>query len=108
MTLSLSALLTRTGADGLPGDYDCLIYFIAVCTSPGRPGRYPAEDPEYDFEVTGIEFDDGEPLDAPGPLTEAEMATLTAWFVAHYELACREVAESDCEPEFDSYRLEAI
>lgn len=114
MTLSLNALLTRTGPDGIPDEYGCTIQFIAVCVSPGCPANRWGASPhnawadEYEFEITAIYFEDGEPADAPGPLTIPEMATLTAWFDAHYELAAVEAAGNAVEDAYeraDFYRL---
>ena len=83
--------LTRQTEEYGPVEIDMIIWFEITSYSPGYAATwdYPAEGPEYEFAVTDIEFDGcAEPDDAPGPLTEAERATLSAWFEANYDAAC--------------------
>ncbi len=102
MSLFLGTSMTRTDADGEPVYCDMLIRFRVTSHTPGRAACYyqrngdpgwPAEPAEFEFEVTGIEFDAGAamgnlpPDDAPWPITDDEDATLRQWFDANYDLA---------------------
>ena len=89
-------------------DYDVVIEFDARCVSPGHRGSWddPAEGPEFEIAITGIEFDTS-PLwsltaediaEFGGPITDAERATLTAWFEGPgadkvYDAACDDLRE---------------
>lgn len=103
--------MTRTDADGDFVHCDMLIRFRVVSFTKGSPEvRYqrngdpgwPAEPAEYEFEVTGIEFDAGPamgnvpPDDANWPLTDDEDAILRQWFDANHDLACMK-ADDDSE-----------
>ena len=87
--------MARTDADGERIDVDMLIRFAVVTYTAGSRATWmqPADPAEFEFEVTSIEFDSGRlrlntpPDDAPWPLTDAEDATLRAWFDANYDQA---------------------
>lgn len=88
--LYLTTTIVRQDNDGDPVECDAIVYFDAVMTSPYRPeqgpsyasGGQPAEGPEYDLTFSEAALD-GEPSDAPGPLTVIETAQLRTWFDAH-------------------------
>jgi hypothetical protein len=92
-------LCTRLCRDGY--DYDVVVYFSCISYRPGCAAQvygdpsvcYPAEPAEAEFEFVRAEFDGGEPDDAPGPITEAETATLRVWFEAHEAEALRAYVE---------------
>ena len=113
--LFLGTNMRRVGTDGDPVECDMIIFFRVVSYSPGRPAQlygepgdcYPAEPPEYEFEVDRIEFDSGSatpnrpPDDDPGPLTPAEDAMLREWFDAHYDLAFERAVENQSDEAAD-------
>jgi hypothetical protein len=79
--------LTRVSGDDTD-ELDVVIAFEVTRYSPGCPACYyqrngdpgwPAEAAEYETAITGISLDGA--VDAGvEPLTDAEVATLTAWF----------------------------
>jgi hypothetical protein len=83
----LCTTIVRQDNDNQPVECDAIVYFDAVMTSPYRPeqgpsyasGGQPAEGPEYDLTFSSADLD-GEPSDAPGPLTAIETAQLQTWF----------------------------
>lgn len=81
--------LTRQTAEFGPVECDIAIYFDVASFTPGSPATWtdPAEPAEYEFEIVSVEFDSGEPDDAPGPLTAAEIAEMREWFDSHAEEA---------------------
>lgn len=110
--LFLCTRLIRTDVDGDRVECDVVIYFEVESYSPGCPASlwgpapHPGDDPEYEFSFLSAEFDGGEPDDAPGPLTEPEIATLRAWFEANHDKAC-EVA-ADRTPDRDADRADYL
>ena len=104
-SLLVCTSLTRDTAEYGPIECDIVIYFSIESYSPGCPARiygdpddcYPAEAAEYDFAIDLIEFDGGEVDDAPGPLTPAEIETLTAWFKGDGNEAACEKADGRIE-----------
>ena len=91
--------------DGEPEQFDVMITYDARCTSRGCAATYwqPAEADEWDVTFVSAEFDGGEPEDAPGPITEAELAELRQWFAAHEDEATRWI-EIDDGPDPDEAR----
>ena len=79
--LSIGATLIRQDNEGQPVECDVSVKFAATMTSRGWRGSYwePPEAAEFEIEFLGAELD-GEPSDAPGPLTAIEVATLRKWF----------------------------
>ena len=104
-SLSVGTTLTRINPEFGPIHCDIIIYFSIEHYIPGCPARlygdpgdcYPAEPAEYDFRIDLIEFDGGEVDDAPGPLTPAEIETLTAWFKSDGNEAACEAADGRIE-----------
>ena len=95
-TLSLGTTITRTDSEGDAVECDAVITFTVESYTPGCPAvRYqpngdpgwPAEGAEYEFAFDGAELE-SEPDEAPGPLTDAELLTLRAWFQNHHAEAC--------------------
>jgi hypothetical protein len=79
--LYLCTTLTRQTPEYGPVTCDVVVYFQVDGYVPGR--RETRSDPgwgaEYGLAFIGADFD-GEPSDAPGPLTAIETATLREWF----------------------------
>ena len=72
--------LARPGDDGDPEERDVAITFATTIHGRYIPATYwePAEYPELEHTFLSAEFDGW-----PGPLTDAEMAQMRAWFEAH-------------------------
>ena len=85
--LYLCTTIQRAANDGETVECDAIVYYEARMTSPGCKARtygdpancWPAEAPEFDITFDRVDFD-GKPIDAPGPMTEIEAATLRKWF----------------------------
>jgi hypothetical protein len=79
--LWLNTTLIRQDNDGQPVECDVAINYAATMTHPGYPATWtdPAEAPEFEIEFIGAELD-GDPCDAPGPLTVIEIAAMRKWF----------------------------
>lgn len=97
--LCLGTTLTRVDPDGDPVPCDVVVYFDVASYTPGARATWtdPGWGPEYEFSFRSAEFD-GEPDDAPGPLTAIEIATLQAWFDANHSGAT-ECANDNHHPE---------
>jgi hypothetical protein len=87
MALELYTTVIRIDADGDLVEYEAIARFTATMTSPGCRAQiygdpddcWPAESAEYElaFESAGLD----PTYKGQHPLTDAEMATLRAWFV---------------------------
>lgn len=88
--LLLCTTITRIDADGDPVECDATIHFTAECTNPGCPPSW--DDPVGAGAEYAITFESAELetrfCPVPGALTDAELATLRAWFAANHEKAC--------------------
>jgi hypothetical protein len=77
--------ITRQTKECGPVACDVVVYFDVGSFSKGRPADlwgaapHPEEPSEMEFVFVSAEFDGGEVDDAPGPLTEAEIAGLKTW-----------------------------
>jgi hypothetical protein len=98
MNLSISTTLRRDGED-----YDVVITYDATITSPYVPAQtygpaedcYPAEGPEWEAEITSIDFD---PPDASlPPITLGEHVELTEWLDAHDHEVGAAIMEADTD-----------
>ena len=95
MSLFLCTRMVRTDANGDRITCDMLIRFRVTSYTAGSRATWmqPADPAEFEFVVTGIEFDSGPlhpnqpPDDAPWPLTDEEDASLRQWFDANYDQA---------------------
>lgn len=102
--LFICTTVART-VDGEPTDYEAIVFFSARQTSRGclacyyqangDPG-WPAEPAEFEFAFERAELDPSHRT-AP-PLTDAELATLRAWFVTRDDQA-QECANDNYEPD---------
>ena len=101
--LFICTRMIRVDVDGDQVECDMIVYFEVDSFTPGCPATWeqPAEAPEYELSFLSAEFDGGEPDDAPGPLTEAEVAVLKVWFEANYDRACEFADESAADNEYD-------
>jgi hypothetical protein len=90
MALELFTTITRTDADGDQVECDATVYFTAECTNPGCAPSW--DDPVGAGAEYAIAFERAELetrfCPVPGTLSESELATLRAWFVANHERAC--------------------
>ena len=86
--LYLCTTIVRQDADGDPVECDAIVYFDAHMTARGGRATWtdPGWAPEYECTFRSADLD-GEPSDAPGPLTAIEIETLRAWFDAQADAA---------------------
>lgn len=82
--LSICTRIDRAGVE-----YDVVIYYRCLVFRPGNPlagGAWddPVDDGDCEFEFVSAAFADGEPDDAPGPLSPEELAALRVWFDDRY------------------------
>lgn len=116
--LCISALITRTDADGDTEELDVLVYFKVESHTAGCPARirydendHPEEPEEWEFSFLRAEIDTPAPSDAP--LTDAEIAGLRVWFETEkaQDKAATEAGEDladDDGPDSDEYRDRAF
>lgn len=97
---AISTSITRDSAEYGPVELDVTVHFVVSHVTPGSPAvhtrrngdpGWPADPAEYEFAIAAIELHRCD--DAPGPLTDAERASITAWFDAAYEAACEAVGD---------------
>lgn len=110
--MELYTTILRTDADGDLVEYEAIVHFSATMTSPGCRAQiygdpdncWPAEDPEYDLAFESAELDPTYKGEAP--LTDAELATLRAWFVTAGDKAfeCANDNHRDDGPDPDDAR----
>lgn len=84
VSAGIGYLLTRHAGTPDEEQVDIYITFTATLTSPGYAATrdYPAEGPEWEFEIDDIEMDLPKGM-SPSPeeqLTPAEKAEIAAWF----------------------------
>ena len=82
--LYLCTTLVRQDNDGEVFECDAIVYFDARMTARGCPPSWTDPGWAAEYEVAFRTADlDGLAQEAPGPLTEVEVATLRQWFEAH-------------------------
>ena len=96
VSLFVCTTITRQTEEWGAVKCDVVIHFEVASFVAGYAASWddPAAANEYEFRLTSAEFDGGEPDAAPGPITDAERATLAEWLAGDgYEKAA---GAADC------------